>query len=351
MTGLHRDNPAPYPMPNGAKYRDWLRGDIEALAPVRNTRFRVWSAADAVDSMPKIEWIVENLFSAGSVSIVFGDGGSKKTFCMLDLSVCVATGAKWLDLAVTKCPVLFIDEEAGKRKILARLRMCRQGHEIGEGTPLDIYGSSFDLLNICDPKDIADLRILIQEYGARFVIIDAFIDAARDIENENDAVKVQAVFRLLRPLADELQVAIVLIDHTNKSNGYRGSTAKKGGVDCMLGVTSASGSAHVAFHIEKARDTEPFKFAALANYCSDVSFLLSPVAVQGGSGLNGSKWSAFVLQYLVGNGPRMVSEIVAASDGLKAAGARKVIGKLIDEKKMRRANDGGKGTRAIYEAI
>lgn len=351
MTRLHRDNSALYAMPNGVHpYAEWLRDDITAAPTPSNARFNVWSAADALEPQPEIEWIVERLFSAGSVSMVFGDGGSKKTYSMLDLLVCVATGAKWLGLSVKKCPVLFMDEEAGKIKILRRVSMCQRGHGV-EGTPLDFHGSSLGQLNICASEDIYELRNLIQQYGARLIIIDSWIASAHAIENENDAVKVQAVYRLLRPLADELQVAIVMIDHTNKNLGYRGSTAKKGGVDCMLGVTSANGSSNIAFHVEKARDTEPFKFGALANFSDGEYFYLSERTGQNSSGVSGSRWDSIVLNYLIEKGPETVKNIVAACDGLKEAGTRKVIGRLTKENKIRRADDGGKGKRASYEAI
>ena len=350
MTGKNRDKPTVSAYRNGADYSDWVRDYSNTPPTPKRARFNVWSAADALEAQPEIEWIVERLFSAGSVSSVFGDGGSKKTLSMLDLSVCTATGVNWLGLAVMKCPVLYMDEEAGRSKILRRLNMCLRGHGV-EGAALDIHGSSLSLLNICNPQDINELRMLIQQFGARLVIIDSWISSAQGIENENDAVKVQAVYRQLRALADELQVAIVIIDHTNKTNGYRGSTAKKGGVDCMLGVTSANGSANIAFHIEKARDTEPFNFAALAHFSDGDSFYLTAQEGPSGSTLVESKWDAPVLNFLGENGESTIRRIAAALNGLTESAARNVLGKLSKENKVVRANDGGRGTVAIYKLL
>ena len=54
------------------------------------------------------EWIVEKLFAAGSLSIVVGEAGSKKTWAMLDAAVCVALGKSWLDFATIQSPVLLV---------------------------------------------------------------------------------------------------------------------------------------------------------------------------------------------------------------------------------------------------
>ena len=61
------------------------------------TRYVLYQAADALSTQEPIEWIVQDLISAGSLSIVVGEPGSKKTYSMLDLSVAVAAGGVALD--------------------------------------------------------------------------------------------------------------------------------------------------------------------------------------------------------------------------------------------------------------
>ena len=62
-------------------------------------RFALHTAAEALLPQPPIDWIVETLISAGTVSLVYGDPGAKKTYSMLDLAVCVAMGIPWLGFA------------------------------------------------------------------------------------------------------------------------------------------------------------------------------------------------------------------------------------------------------------
>ena len=54
-------------------------------------------AGEALDPQPPIPWIVEGVFSEGSLSVIFGEPGSKKTYAMLDCMVCVALGKPWLN--------------------------------------------------------------------------------------------------------------------------------------------------------------------------------------------------------------------------------------------------------------
>ncbi len=348
MSGVRRAQLVAVPLSNGAA--DFLRDSPEWSGVNAAERFPVFTAADALADDEEVEWIVEKLFSAGSVSMVFGDGGSKKTYCMLDLCSCVATGKKWLGLGVTQSPVLFMDEECGKRRLKRRMRECLKGHAV-VATNSVFSACSYAQLSLSSEADIAELGRLIGAQGARLVIIDSWIASTPDIENENDAVKVQAVHQLLRHLADKLRIAIVIVDHTNKSNGYRGSTAKKGGVDCMLKVASKSGTDLITFEIEKARDTEPFKFAARAHFSAGDHFFLSAQAVPGADGLCGSKWVSAVLAFLAENGPCAAPDFVGGIDGLSKPGFRKVISELIKNGKVRRGDGGGRGKRAFYEAI
>ncbi len=109
------------------------RAFLEAMAHSDPTtpqkpRFTVYSATDALEPQPPIDWIIESLFSAGSVSAIYGEGGSKKTYAMLDAAVCVAIGAQWLDLATSKSAVLIVDEESGRRRLSRRLGDVLRGH-------------------------------------------------------------------------------------------------------------------------------------------------------------------------------------------------------------------------------
>ncbi len=76
--------------------------------------YRVLSAKDAMADQPPVQWVIEQLITAGSVSVFFGAPGSKKTWALLSLAVHVALGEPWLGFNTMPVKVLVIHEESGK---------------------------------------------------------------------------------------------------------------------------------------------------------------------------------------------------------------------------------------------
>jgi hypothetical protein len=332
-----------------------LRGDVEGetlLGEVLKIdpnpdasppRFTVYSARDALQPQPPIEWIIERLFSAGSVSLLFGEGGAKKTWVALDAAVCVALGKQWLDLATLQCTVLIVDEESGKRRISRRLGEVLRGHLAQEDTP--IYYISLARLDLRNSSDADALRWLITKTGARFVVIDAMADVLPGAD-ENSVKDVLPAFLALRDIAEKTQAAIVLIHHANKTGGYRGSSAIKGAVDLMLFIESKSDSPNIDFTFDKARDTEPFKFAAVAHF-GDGEFYLTP-SMPSEPVKHLSKSQDYVIRYLTEHDDSPINDIESHADSCSSNAARQAVYALAKMGLVRRVDDGGKGQVATY---
>jgi len=217
--------------------------------------------------------VVKGLFSPCSVSLVCGAGGSKKTYSMIDLVVSVASGNEWLGFDVSEpTTTLFIDEESGPRRFAHRVCATGRAHEAPADLPLFYISlAGFDLTTT-DGQD--KLHELINESGAKLVILDALVDVMAG-GDENAVSDVQPIFVGLRRIAEMTHSAIVVIHHTNRTGEYRGSSALKGAVDIMLIVTSPGNEEIITFKTEKARDIEPVTFHALANF-GEGTFNLSP---------------------------------------------------------------------------
>lgn len=92
-------NMATLATPDPFELAQWLVADDLVQQPEPGTqapRFKVYTAADALKQQEPIQWVIERLFSAGSVSLIVGDPGSKKTFAMVDAVECAALGKDWL---------------------------------------------------------------------------------------------------------------------------------------------------------------------------------------------------------------------------------------------------------------
>ena len=55
-----------------------------------------FNIGDALKPQPAIDWLIDGMVETGGVFGVFGKPGSKKTYSMMDMAVCVAMGIPWL---------------------------------------------------------------------------------------------------------------------------------------------------------------------------------------------------------------------------------------------------------------
>jgi predicted transcriptional regulator len=162
--------------------------------------------------------------------------------------------------------------------------------------------------------------------------------------DENSVRDVQPVFIQLRKIADDTNAAIIVIHHSNKAGGFRGSTAMKGAVDLMLLMKAEDG--FLSFRSEKARDIEPIAFGATTNHI-DGRFYLStselqpkPIAIV--------KSDKHVLKHLDAYGDADTKEIMTTAEICTPDAARQAVYRLVDEGFIHRTNDGGRGKMAIY---
>ncbi len=308
------------------------------------SRFTVYTAQDALKPQSPIEWIIDRLFSEGSMSLVVGEAGSKKTWAMLDAAVCVSLGKAWLGLPTRQSTVLIVDEESGNRRIARRLGELLRGHLADDDTP--IYYTSLARVDLRNTVDVRALQKLIVESGARFVIVDALVDVMPGAD-ENAVKDVQPVFLALRSVAEITQAAIVVIHHANKLGGYRGSSAMKGAVDLMLLVESKPDSPNIDFSFDKARDAEPFQFAAVSHF-GEGEFYLSASEPSERSKPVG-KAQEYVMRYLAERGASSMEDIEANADTCSSNAARQAVYSLASLGKVKRVNTGKRGTSAIYD--
>ena len=193
-----------------------------------------------------------------------------------------------------------------------------------------------------DPDDPILIQALIEQTGARLVILDALADIMDG--DENDKKDVQPVFNALRKIAERTDSAILVLHHSNKTGGYRGSSAIKGSSDLMIQVTSENGSNLVNYNTEKNRDGDKTTWAAEAIWAED-QFYLKPTTRQ----LNEhGRAEAYILNFLTENGASYVDVMTASADTCSSQSARQAVYSLAKKGIIIRTNIGTK-RKAIYE--
>lgn len=325
-----------------------------AGAQPRNTnpdRFKLHTAAEALEPQEPTRWIVKDLIEAGNVYAFIGDAGSGKTYMLLDAGVSIANGEKqWGDFEIKEnCPILLIDEESGDRRIKRRLRYLMNGHSATGDIPL--YYVSLARFDIRNPEDVNSLYGLIQQTKAGVVIVDAFMDVMPGAD-ENSVKDVQPGMLALGMVAKTTDCAIFLIHHTNKAGGYRGSSAIKGSVDGMFIIEKKQDSPVVEVQTEKGRDIKAARFTMIAHFHTNPLGELEQVYFTPADPKQRephySKPEKYVLRYFEDHDQAEIAAIMAAADTCSDQSARQAVYSLTAKGVLHRIDEGGPGTKAIY---
>lgn len=321
--------------------------EVEIIPPAR---YILHWADEAFLPQPPVEWIVGDLFQRGSVNLIYGAPGSKKTYIMLDCAVCVAVGQDWLRRNVEQGTVLLIDEESGERRLNRRLLEVMRGHKAGQGTPIAYTTLAMFNLLTC-PADIQHLDALLGCVQPTLVIIDALADVMPG-GDENEVKDTHPVFQRLKQMAHKYNLAVVVIHHANKQGKYRGSSAIPGVVDVMLSVTSPNGSDQITFVTEKNRDGEMQTFGATIDFDKSMQAVRLIGAEPVVQAKRERESITYVLAYLQEHGGgAFLDDICSAPDTCSPNAARQAVYDLAAQDRVKRTDGGGtgRGTRAYYQ--
>src|SRR4051794_13216189 len=95
------------------------------LASLRDQRPNHWDSPEtwdwSADPEPPV-YLVDGFIEQGTITVLTADTGAGKSWVAMALSVCVATGQSFLDRAVAKGCVMYVDEENPRRIPHSRLR-------------------------------------------------------------------------------------------------------------------------------------------------------------------------------------------------------------------------------------
>jgi hypothetical protein len=300
-------------------------------------RYTVHNAADALAPRPPVKWIVEGLIYENSITVMYGDGGTKKTWAGMYLAACVASGAAWGEYETHKTRVLFVDEENGEMEISGRAGYCIRGALSDESA--DLRYISLAAFHLDDPKDEAILTAEILAQGAGLVILDALADLM--LGDENSKQDTQPVFNALRRISEKTGAAILVIHHSNKQGGHRGSSVIKDAPDILLRVESDPENNFINFKTEKNRKGKAIKWAMQATWLEDKFYLSQAETQERSKPL--SKSQEYVFRYLTEHGASSLNEIEGAADTCSPEAACKAVYNLRSLGMVRRTNPSTSG--------
>lgn len=320
----------------------------EVESEVTPTRYTLHWLSEAFGSDEPVDWVVSGLFQRGSINLVHGAPGTKKTYALLDLAMCLLDGNPWLDHQTTAGTVLLIDEESGPKRLKRRLKEVARGHEVKyDGKLCYTTLEMFNLLGC--PSDLDAIETILCDTTPSLVIVDALADIMPG-GDENEVKDTHPVFQKLKLLAHKYNCCVVVIHHSNKGGKYRGSSAIPGVVDVMIKLDSPPKSGHLVFTIEKNRDGEENTFGAVITFDTAMgSVRLVKSAVEGPQQRDRASVQ-HVLEYLQQHdGGAYIEDIIARPSLCSAEAARGAVYELAKQGRIVRTDKGGRGAKAYYE--
>jgi KaiC/GvpD/RAD55 family RecA-like ATPase len=156
-------------------------------------------------------WFVTPIIEREQVSVIFGPGGSGKSFLALLLAILVASGRSHAGFTITEpAPVLYLDWEATEYDLEARASMIRKGLGLFHPETNILYKKMSRSL----VDDIEEIKRLVREQNTSLLIIDSVGAASMGGQNEDKVIL--PMFNLLREIKG---IQKLFIDHTNKQDG------------------------------------------------------------------------------------------------------------------------------------
>ncbi|MGX1741086.1 AAA family ATPase [Bosea sp. NPDC055353] len=201
---------------------------------------------------PDIDWLVDDIISAIGICFFAGGPGTFKTFLALKFAMSVMLGIPFMGAKIMKTGTVGWIAAEGSGHLRRRLRAARADElasdRLTEPRKKVLAGKMLPILWVDEfeplTNDLAEgwlehqftaLSKQAQDEGyepLRVIVIDTLSESAA-FKNENDNAEVQAILKKLARTARRLNVLVLLIDHTAKSNpgDMRGGGVKRGSAE------------------------------------------------------------------------------------------------------------------------
>jgi RecA-family ATPase len=256
----------------GAAKRKWLQDEINRalqktspaadFTPIKQEPDKSYGFTDLRTLRQKrdnVRWLVKKFIPLDSITYVFGDSGTYKSFVVIDAGLHVATGKQWLDQKTAAGPVIYIAGE-GHGGLGRRVEAWCHNHNIPEDQFVPFYVSDHAIMMDNPGAVKACVKNIEGMLGQNpaCVIIDTM--AANRSTEENSTTDGGAFLRLTNDLRRHFGCAVVIVHHTGHKDKHRmrGAYALHAGADAvyrMQRVKDDDYGAHLAAS-DKMKDAE-----------------------------------------------------------------------------------------------
>jgi len=231
-------------------------GEVKAPEPDRPLFTQV---DELLNNLKPVQWLVENYLETDALSMVFGPSGGGKSFTVVDIACCVATGTNWHGMPVKQGAVFYIAGE-GHNGLARRFAAWQKARDVklSKDVPLFKSNRAVMMLNV-DAAEALSLEVerLAAQTGhaPSLVIVDTL---ARNF-GDGDENKQQDANMFIEHLDEYIrrrwQCNVMTVHHSGHDmDRARGSSAFKGAMDQEIWVKGSMGL--IELQVTKMKDAE-----------------------------------------------------------------------------------------------
>lgn len=207
---------------------------------------------DQINALPDIEYLVDKLLPINGYGLVYGRRGSGKTFEMLHLALCIATGRDYRGQKTQQAGVAYIMSEgsAGLRK---RLTAWSKAHDNAD---LSNFYALLQSVQLNDPELRAHLDIAIDKIptNVKLLIIDTLARSVSGLD-ENSSADMTRFIGYIDEIRHRRGIAVIPVHHAGWNEGHeRGSTVIGDAADWICKVYRDEDD--IIVKTEKVKDDE-----------------------------------------------------------------------------------------------
>lgn len=188
-----------------------------------------------IDSAINVKWLIKKHLEQNTVGMLFGDPGTYKSFILIDMALCIASGRAWHGNAVTQGPAVIIAGE-GYAGLGKRVHAWAIHHDIPDKQNFDFHISE-KRVDFLDIESVAalkqELNTLLKDKRPAFIGIDTL---ATNFGNgdENTAKDMGLFIRNVQDLVNTYECCALINHHTGHQfkQRARGSSSSKGALVC-----------------------------------------------------------------------------------------------------------------------
>jgi hypothetical protein len=260
---------------------DVWEGLIETIDNLKGTVSSLGSDYDE----PVLPCLIEGLLPCQGVGLLSGASGAGKTFVLLWLAYCVATGRPFFGRAVNRNEsgatggVVFIAAEANRSILLRWLALCEHMNPGG-----DHYALPFSVVDYRDtasvPLQVALASDQWPSERVALIIVDTLPAAFPEVD-ENSAGPATATMQTLAAWSRREDCLVMASRHTGKNGEDRGSTAWAASADVVLKIPPPIDGGR-RLDLTKNRDGEPATVGSFTIKSIDIVGRSVGVAVEAG---------------------------------------------------------------------